>query len=510
MNLAIQTITEASKLLEEGKISSREFTEEHLERIRERDESIHAYLTVDRAGALEAASKSDERRAEGKSLGPLDGIPISIKDVIVTEGIETRAASKMLAGFVPPYDATVVARLKAAGAVILGKVNCDAWAHGSSTENSDFGPSKNPWDLGRVPGGSSGGSAAAVAAGLGLASIGTDTGGSIRQPAALCGVTGLKPTYGRLSRYGLIAMASSLDCPGPLARSAEDCALLFEVMAGRDLLDSTSLPTSPLTPYASSPDRPLAELKIGLPKEYFAEGLDSQVGAAVNQAVKTLEKLGATIIDVSLPLTPYALPAYYVIMPAEVSSNLARYDGLRYGYSEIRNPKSEIRNANELIIKNRSLGFGAEAKRRIMMGTYVLSSGYYDAYYKKAMQVRTLIVEDFHQVFDQVDVLATPTSPIPAWKLGEKVNDPLQMYLADIYTVSANLAGIPGISIPCGFVTSSSLTGSDSVPDRGSQPLPIGLQLLGNQLDEEKILRVAIAYQRATDWHLYEPKFENF
>jgi aspartyl-tRNA(Asn)/glutamyl-tRNA(Gln) amidotransferase subunit A len=485
----VQTIAEAAKLLAAGELSAKELAEEHLGRITEHNIALNAYLSVDREGAIAAAEESDLRRAEGKSLGPLDGIPISIKDVIVTKGIETTAASKMLEGFVPAYDATVVSRLKAAGAVILGKNNCDAWAHGSSTENSDFGPTKNPWDLDRVPGGSSGGSAAAVAAGLGLASIGTDTGGSIRQPAALTGVTGLKPTYGRLSRHGLIAMASSLDCPGPFTRTAEDAALLLHVMSTVDPMDSTTLPEARFPVIAvGDHDQPLKGLKVGLPAEYFAEGLDATVNSQVQAALKQLEQLGASLIEVSLPTTPFALAAYYVIMPAEVSSNLARYDGIRYGYRA-----DDAKDLADLYLKSRSKGFGTEAKRRIMLGTFVLSHGYYDAYYKQAMQVRTKIIDDFSRVFAEVDILVTPTTPTPAFKFGEKTADPLAMYLEDIYTVSANLAGIPGISIPCGFASV------------GSSELPVGLQLLGPQLGEEAILRAAMAYQQVTDWHLRQP-----
>ena len=487
--ISITTIAEAAKLLDAGELSAKELAEEHLERISEHNVALNAYLSVDRDGAIAAAEASDARRAEGKSLGPLDGIPISIKDVIVTKGIETTAASKMLEGFVPAYDATVVTRLKEAGAVILGKNNCDAWAHGSSTENSDFGPSKNPWDLDRVPGGSSGGSAVAVAAGLGLASIGTDTGGSIRQPAALTGVTGLKPTYGRLSRHGLIAMASSLDCPGPFTRTAEDAAILLRAMSVVDPMDSTTLPEARFPELAlGDQPQPLKGLKVGLPREYFAVGLDTAVDSQVQVALKQLEALGATLVEVSLPTTQYALAAYYVIMPAEVSSNLARYDGVRYGY------RSDMAtDLASLYLKSRSEGFGTEAKRRIMLGTFVLSHGYYDAYYTKAMKVRTKIIDDFTRVFGEVDIIATPTTPTPAFKFGEKSDDPLAMYLEDIYTVSANLAGIPGISIPCGFASVA------------ESQLPVGLQLLGPQLGEEAILRAAMAYQRETNWHLKQP-----
>ncbi len=487
--IELPTIAEAAKWLAAGEVSAKELAEEHLERIAEHNPTLNAYLSVDREGALAAAEASDARRAAGESLGLLDGIPLSVKDVFTTRGIETTAASKMLEGFVPAYDATIVSRLKGAGAVILGKNNCDAWAHGSSTENSDFGPSKNPWDIARVPGGSSGGSSAAVAAGLGLASLGTDTGGSIRQPAALTGTTGLKPTYGRLSRHGLIAMASSLDCPGPITRTAEDAAILLHALSAVDPMDATTLPEArfPLMAVGDQA-KPLEGLRIGLPAEYFAEGLDPAVAERVQAAIRHLEMLGATIKDVSLPTTPYALAAYYIIMPAEVSSNLARYDGIRYGY-RASDPKDLL----DLYLASRSEGLGTEAKRRIMLGTFVLSHGYYDAYYTKAMQVRTKLIDDFTRVFGEVDILATPTTPAPAFKFGEKTADPLAMYLEDIYTVSANLAGIPGISVPCGFV------------ERDGVPLPVGLQLLGPQLGEEAILRTAMAYQRETDWHRRVP-----
>lgn len=456
------------------------------DRIDQLEPQLHSLLTVVRGEA-------------SKVHGPLDGMAATIKDVIVTKDIETTAGSKMLKGWVPPYDATVVARLKAAGVTIVGKNNCDAWAHGSSTENSDFGPSHNPWDLERVPGGSSGGSAAAVAAQIGDFSIGTDTGGSIRQPAALCGVTGLKPTYGRVSRYGLIAMASSLDCPGPFARDAETAARVLEVIAGKDPLDATTVPTKPfsaaaVTSPAANPDKPLAGLRVGVPKEYFAEGLHPEIAQAVRGALTQLEQLGATLIDIELPSTPYALATYYIIQPAEVSSNLARFDGVRYGHSVPRNDKAQMPNAKlsaiDLVKQNRAEGFGAEAKRRIILGTFVLSAGYVDAYYKKALRVRTLLRSEFSAAFNKVDIIAAPTTPNPAFKLGEKVDDPLALYLEDVYTVSANLTGNPGVSIPCGFTANN---------------LPIGLQLFGPMFGEEAILRTAHIYQQATDWHKRRP-----
>ena len=458
-----------------------------------------------RIGALEpqlhALLKVVEVQPNSES-GLLSGMVGTIKDVLTTKGIETTAGAKMLEGWVPPYDATVVRRLAQAGATLIGKTNCDAWAHGTSTENSYFGPTRNPWDTQRVPGGSSGGGAVAVAADYGDFSIGTDTGGSIRQPAALTGVTGLKPTYGRVSRSGLIAMASSLDCPGPMARSAAVCAQILEVIAGKDPLDATSVPGKPfaagaVTAPPKNSDRPLAGLRVGIPKEYFAEGLDSRVETAVRAGLATMEQLGASLVQVSLPRTTYALACYYIIMPAEVSSNLARFDGIRFGHSVRRSYKPEVTSQKltmiEMVKQNRAEGFGAEAKRRIILGTFVLSAGYVDAYYRKALQVRTLLREDFAKAFEQVDVIATPTTPNPAFKLGEKTSDPLTMYLEDIYTVSANLVGIPGVSIPCGFI------------EQDAQQLPVGLQLLGPMWGEEQILRTAHFYQQATDWHTRRP-----
>ncbi|MBI4023074.1 Asp-tRNA(Asn)/Glu-tRNA(Gln) amidotransferase subunit GatA [Candidatus Berkelbacteria bacterium] len=503
-----QTISEASKLLAAKKLSAVALATGHLDRIDRLNPELNAFLYVDKQGALAAAQASDKRRAEGKSLGPLDGIPISIKDVIVTKGMPTTAGAKMLEGFESPYDATVVRRLKDAGAVILGKTNCDAWAHGTSTENSAYGPTKNPWDTSRVPGGSSGGSAAAVAAGMGLASIGTDTGGSIRQPASLSGVTGLKPTYGRASRYGLIAMASSLDCPGPITRSAEDAALILSIIAGRDPHDATSLPSETINYQLSTINLPLKGKKIGLPKEYFGEGLDAEVERVIRQALAVYQQLGAELVEISLPMTEYALAAYYIICPAEVSSNLARYDGIRYGHRS-----AEATSLREIYDKSRAEGFGPEAKRRIMIGTYVLSSGYYDAYYRRAMQVRTKVVDEFAQAFESVDLIAGPVSPTAAFKIGEKADDPLALYLLDVYTVTANLAGIPGISIPCGFLDEKKGVRSKKQGDESHTPnsalhpprLPVGLQLLGPQLGEDVILQAAMAFQRETDFHLQDP-----
>jgi aspartyl-tRNA(Asn)/glutamyl-tRNA(Gln) amidotransferase subunit A len=510
-NILNKTIKEVSEMLEQKKITSLELTKMVFERIKEVEPKIHAFITLTEKEALEQARESDLRIVNGKRLSAIDGIPISIKDVLCTKDIKTTAGSRMLEDFVPPYDATVVKRLKEAGVVIIGKNNCDAWAHGSSTENSDFGPSKNPWDIERVPGGSSGGSAAAVAVNMGFASIGTDTGGSIRQPAAFCGITGLKPTYGRNSRFGLIAMGSSLDCPGIFARSVEDVAIIQEIIGGHDPLDSTTVPNRK---FQITNDKlqinsklQLSNIKIGLPKEYFAKGLDPKIAKKVKEATEMLEKQGATFVEISLPMTEYGLACYYIIQPAEVSSNLARFDGIKYGYSIDKIPNNnppaggQISNKSQTLnLKSQTLsdvynqsraeGFGAEAKRRIIMGTYVLSAGYYDAYYKKAMKVRTLVIDDFKKAFKNVDAIITPTTPTLPFKFGQKSNDPIQMYLEDIYTVTANIAGIPGISIPCGFVDG----------------LPVGMQILGPQFGEETILRIADEYQKLTDFHLEIPK----
>ena len=484
-----RTIVNAAARLAAGELSAVELTTAHLDAIAAKNEELNAYLLVDREGALAAARAADERRVAGASLGALDGIPLSIKDIIVTKGLTTTASAKMLKDYIPPYDATVVSRLKNAGAIILGKTNCDAWAHGSSTENSAFGPTKNPWDTSRVPGGSSGGSAAAVAAGLGLGSIGTDTGGSIRQPAALTGTTGFKPTYGRVSRSGLIAMASSLDCPGPFTRTAEDAAILMATISGRDPLDATSLPDDPPAVPELRDREPLCGKVIGIPKEFFGEGLDPRIDQLIRDALKVYEQLGASFKEISLPLVTYGIAIYYILMPAEVSSNLGRFDGIRYGHRA-----SDVHSLAEIYTKSRAEGFGAEAKRRIMIGTYVLSSGYYDAYYRRAMQVRRLLIDEMRDVYNEVDLIVTPTTPTVAFKLGSKTNDPLQMYLSDVYTVTANLTGNPAISLPCGFVTED------------GRELPVGLQLIGDITDDESVLAAGMAYQRETDWHTKEPR----
>ena len=448
---------------------------------------MSAFATVSAERALEAARDFDRRRSAGEEpRSALDGVPMSLKDVLITKGLRTTCGSRHLDNFVPPFDGTVPRKLAEAGAVLLGKTNCDEFAMGSSTENSAWGPSHNPWDTGRVPGGSSGGSAAAVAAGMGTYSLGTDTGGSVRQPASLCGVTGLKPTYGRVSRFGLVAFASSLDQIGTFTHDAYDAALVLEAIAGADPLDSTSQPV-PVPSYASLLEESgvsLEGMKIGIPAEFWGEGLQPEVSEAVRSAIHQLRRLGAELREVTLPYTPYALATYYIIAPAEASSNLARYDGMKYGYRAPGNM-----NSIDSMLATRDYAFGAEVKRRIMLGTYALSAGYYDAYYKKAQQVRTLIARDYSRAFESVDALVGPTSPSVAFAIGAKVDDPLEMYLNDVYTVPANLAGIPGVSVPCGF----------------SSGLPIGMQILGKHFDEATILRVAHAFQSATDWHKQHP-----
>jgi len=486
MNIYNLTIKDVSDLLKKKKISSLDLTKQVFARIKKINPKINAFISLSEKEALEQAEESDKRRAEGKELSVIDGIPISIKDILCTKDIKTTAGAKMLENFISPYDATVVKRLKDAGAVIIGKNNCDAWAHGSSGENSQFGKTKNPWDLSRVPGGSSSGSAASVAAGMVFASVGTDTGGSIRQPAGFCGVTGLKPTYGRCSRYGLIAMASSLDCPGPITRSVEDAAILLEIICGHDQLDSTTVSHKKFSAKnIVNCKLKIKNLRIGLPKEYFAKGVDAQIKEKVMNAIEIFKKQGAEIIEINLPNAEYALAVYYIIQPAEVSSNLARFDGVKYGYSV-----KKAENILDLYYKSREEGFGDEAKRRIMIGTYVLSAGYYDAYYKKAMKVRTLVRRDFEKAFEKVDVIVTPTTPSTAFKIGENIDDPLKMYLSDIYTVTANIAGIPGVSIPCGAINN----------------LPVGMQILGPQFSEETILSLAHNYQLKTNYHEQTPK----
>ena len=478
------TIEAAADLLQRGEISSEDLTRAVLARIAALDDRVGAYLTVDREGALEQARRADEWRAAGQ-VTALTGIPLGIKDVICTRGLRTTCASRLLDNFIPPYDATVMQRLRQAGAVVLGKTNMDEFAMGSSTENSGFGPTANPWDLSRIPGGSSGGSAAAVAADMCLGSLGSDTGGSIRQPASHCGIVGLKPTYGRVSRYGLVAFASSLDQIGPLGKSVMDCALLMNVICGHDPRDSTSV-SEPVPDFTRLRADGLQGLKIGLPVEYFeAQGLDADVRQAVAGAVATVEALGAETVEISLPHTQYGVAAYYIIAPSEASSNLARYDGVRFGVR-----REDDGDLLDMFRRTRSAGFGAEVKRRIILGTYALSAGYYDAYYGKASQVRTLIIEDFRKAFAQCDVLLSPVAPTPAFAIGEKTADPLTMYLSDVFTLCANLAGIPGISVPCGF---------------SSAGRPIGLQIMGRHFDEARLFQVAYNFEQATDFHKRKP-----
>ncbi|HZD11722.1 MAG TPA: Asp-tRNA(Asn)/Glu-tRNA(Gln) amidotransferase subunit GatA [Candidatus Binatia bacterium] len=467
--------------LREGSVSSVAVTEGILQRIFDLDNDFQAYLAVADEQALEMARVADERRARGED-GSLLGVPVAVKDIICTEGLETTAGSRILEGYVPPYDATVVQRLRHAGAVILGKTNTDEFAMGSSTENSGYVTTRNPWDMERVPGGSSGGSAAAVAARLAYAALGTDTGGSVRQPASFCGVVGLRPTYGRVSRWGVVAYASSLDQVGPFGRTVHDCAALLQAIAGYDPLDSTSIPAD-VPDYEAALTGDISGLRVGVPREYFAEGLDPQVDTIVRQAIAALETLGAKTMEISLPHTRYALPAYYLIAPAEASANLARYDGVRYG------PRRQGADVIESVKQTRAL-FGAEAKRRIMLGTYALSAGYYEAYYGKALKARTLIKNDFLQAFEKVDVIAAPTSPTTAFRIGERTAEPLSMYLADVLTVPVNLSAGCGLSVPCGF---------------DDQGLPVGLQLIGNTLQEATILNAAYAYEQAAGWWKRRP-----
>ena len=485
------TVAEASRLLAGREISSAELTDACLERIDAIDDRISAYVTVTADLARRQAADADRRIASGDA-GPLTGIPMQIKDLLCTNGIATTCASEMLAEYVPVYDATAVARLREQGAVLLGKGNMDEFGMGSSTENSAFFPTRNPWDTTRVPGGSSGGSAAAVAAGAAPFALGTDTGGSIRQPASFCGVTGLKPTYGRVSRYGLVAYASSLDQVGPLARDAADCALILQAIAGHDPRDATSLP-DPVPDYSAALTGDISGLRLGVPREYFAEGMDPGVRAAVTAAIDQLAALGAEIREVSLPTTEYALACYYIIAPSECSANLARYDGVKYGYSYQGDGQGDG-DMWEAMERTRQHGFGPEVKRRIMLGAFALSSGYYDAYYHKAQQVRTLIRQDFARVFQEVDALAAPVSPVVAFPIGDRADDPVRMYLVDVYTLPVNMAGLAAMSVPCGFVRSNS-----------DQGLPVGLQLIGPHLSEPNLLNIAHTYQQATEWHRERP-----
>jgi aspartyl-tRNA(Asn)/glutamyl-tRNA(Gln) amidotransferase subunit A len=487
MNLVECTAAELIALQQRGETTAEAITDAFLAAIRQRDPRVKAFLHVEEDTARQQAVAVDAKRKDGKPLGRLAGAPVAVKDVLCVKGVPTTCASRMLQDFRPPYDAAVITRLQEADAVLIGKTNMDEFAMGSSTENSAYQITRNPWDLERIPGGSSGGSAAAVAAGEAPLAIGSDTGGSIRQPASLCGVVGVKPTYGRVSRFGLIAFASSLDQAGPFAHNVADAALLLEVIAGHDPRDSTSV-DQPVPAYTKTLDEPVKPLTIGVPKEFFGEGLDPEVESAIRTAVKEYEKLGASIKLVSLPHSPYAIATYYLVATAEASSNLARYDGMHYGY---RTPRKG--SLIETYSRTRGEGFGKEVQRRIMLGTFALSSGYKDAYYLKALKVRRLIKDDFDRAFGECDVVVGPTAPTAAFKIGEKSADPLAMYLSDIYTISCNLAGLPGMSIPCGFT-------------RGG--LPIGLQLLAPPFAEEKMLRAARMFEKATDWHMKRPKME--
>jgi aspartyl-tRNA(Asn)/glutamyl-tRNA(Gln) amidotransferase subunit A len=483
--LHFKTIAELAAALKAGKTTSVEITQSVLQRIDAVDTRVGAFLGYDADDALRQAEASDARRAQGKALGPLEGIPIAIKDTLAVKDQPLRCASKMLESYVSPFDATCVRQLRDAGAVIFGRLNMDEFAMGSSTENSAYQTTANPWDLETIPGGSSGGSAAAMAAGEAIATLGTDTGGSIRQPAALCGVVGMKPTYGLISRYGLVAFASSLDQVGPFARTVEDAAILMEAMLGKDALDSTSIAPQGDTNYVQALQTKQGPWKLGVPREFFAEGIDPEVKESIETAIDWYRNQGCEIVDISLPHSDLAVPVYYIVATAEASSNLARFDGVRYGHRS-----EEAKDALSLFTKSRGEGFGEEVKRRIILGTYVLSSGYYDAYYLRAQKVRTLIRNDFEQAFEKVDAILTPTSPTPAFKRGERSDDPLAMYLSDIYTISVNLAGLPALSVPCGF------TGSG---------LPIGLQVIAPAFGEADMFAVAHAFEQAHDYHLQTP-----
>jgi len=477
------TVAEARKLLDKREISATELINSVYRRIDAVEDRVRAFITLTRGQAAEMARNAGTKIKSAGPSSPMLGVPFAVKDNMCTKGILTTCASKILFNFTPPYESTITSRLNDEGYVLVGKTNMDEFAMGSSTENSGFHVTRNPWDLKRIPGGSSGGSAAAVAADECIAALGSDTGGSIRQPAALCGVVGMKPTYGRVSRYGLVAFASSLDQIGPITKDVRDSALLLNSIAGHDPLDSTSAPVS-APDFTAALGRDIKGLRIGIPGEYFIEGIDPEVARAVRDAIRKLESLGAVPVEVSLPHTGYAVATYYVLATSEASSNLARYDGVKYGF------RAEGKDLMEMYMKTRSQGFGAEVKRRIMLGTYALSSGYYEAYYRKALQVRTLIKKDFEDAFKSVDVIVTPTSPSAAFKAGEKADDPLQMYLSDIFTISVNLAGVPALSVPCGFT-----------PDN----LPVGLQFIGKHFDEESVLQLAYAYEQATDWHKRDP-----
>ncbi len=479
----MDTAIEIRAAIERGEVTAEKVTKDTLARIKKLDGDIGAFLETFDKEALAVAKRIDKMKADGKALPRLAGVPVAVKDNMLVKGHVAAGGDGILAEHVAAYDCTVVSRLRNAGAIIIGRVNMDDFAMGSSTETSFWKKTHNPWDTSRVPGGSSGGSAAAVASGMVPLALGSDTGGSIRQPAALCGVVGMKPTYGRVSRYGLIALSSSLDQIGPFARTVEDAALLLEVIEGRDPMDATSVEVEEVVPAEMLKGATFEGMRVGVPKEYFIDGMDDGVEKAVRDAIEVMKENGAEIVEMSLPLTEYALPAYYIIQPAEASSNVARYDGMRYG------TRAKKKGLWESYSSARGAGFGKEVKRRIMLGTFILSAGYYDAYYKKAQAVRTAIAEDFNRAFKDVDVIVSPTSPSIAWKLGEKFDDPIAMYLADIFTVSANISGIPGISVPCGF----------------SKDMPVGLQFLGDHWGEQKVLHAAAAYQELTNWHTKTP-----
>ncbi|MFZ5997634.1 MAG: Asp-tRNA(Asn)/Glu-tRNA(Gln) amidotransferase subunit GatA [Nitrospirota bacterium] len=483
MKLNELTISELRRLLDNREIRPRDILDDVYQRIDAVEDKVKSYITLNKEHAYETAEAAEQAIVANKA-SLLTGIPLAVKDNMCTKGILTTCASKMLHNFIPPYESTVTKRMGEQHYLLVGKTNMDEFAMGSSTENSAYHTTKNPWNLGCVPGGSSGGSAAAVAADECIAALGSDTGGSIRQPASFCGVVGLKPTYGRVSRYGLVAFASSLDQIGPITKNVTDAAMVMNVIAGHDRLDSTSAPVD-VPDYAAVLGKEIKGLRIGIPKEYFVEGMDNEVATAVRAAIQKLESLGATAVEVTLPHTAYAIATYYILATSEASSNLARYDGVKYGF------RAEGKDLLEMYMKTRAQGFGAEVKRRIMLGTYALSSGYYEAYYKKGQQVRTLIKQDFENALKQVDVLVTPTSPSAAFSIGEKTTDPLQMYLSDIFTISINLAGVPGLSLPCGITSAG---------------LPVGLQVIGKHFDEATIFRVAYAYEQSTDWHMRRPQ----
>jgi aspartyl-tRNA(Asn)/glutamyl-tRNA(Gln) amidotransferase subunit A len=483
MSICSLTLYDASKKLRRRELSSRELTGALFDRIEATDGQLHSYVTLARAGAEAAATQADNALKSGAAPSRLTGLPLAVKDNFLTRGLRTTCASKILGDFMPPYDATVIARLRALGGVFIGKTNLDEFAMGSSTENSAFFPTCNPWDLSRVAGGSSGGSAAAVAADLCIAALGTDTGGSIRQPAAFCGIVGLKPTYGRVSRFGIIAFASSLDQVGPMTKDVRDAALLLEAVAGHDRADSTSVQTA-VPDYCAALTGEIRNLRIGVPREYFVSGMQQDAETAVRAAIRLMEQNGARVEEISLPHSAYAVAVYYLVATAEASSNLARYDGMRFGR------RREGQDLFETYLRTRAEGFGAEVKRRIMLGTYALSAGYYDAYYLKAQQVRALIRKDFNEAFRRVDAIVTPTAPTTAFKIGEKIRDPLQMYLSDVYTIAVNLAGLPALSLPCGF---------------DAAKLPVGLQIIGKPFEEATILNLAYGYEQTTSWHSCKP-----